>query len=34
MLKIMWLKNLSYIESVHARYVVVWTRTENNVKKK
>ena len=33
MLKIMWLKNLNYIESVHARYVVVWTRTQNNVKK-
>jgi hypothetical protein len=29
----MWLKNLNYIESVHARYVVVWTRTQNNVKK-
>jgi len=22
-----------YIESVHTRYVVVWTRTQNNVKK-
>jgi hypothetical protein len=29
----MWLKNLNYIESLHARYVVVWTRTQNNVKK-
>ena len=33
MLKIMWLQNLDYIESLHARYVVVWTRTENIVKK-
>jgi hypothetical protein len=28
----MWLTNLDYIEYVHARYVVVWTRTQNNVK--